>query len=70
MRSVNRQVSFADLELEKQGVAMEPALQTISNFLDDNREIIEKIGADLRRGLMLAAARIRVKMAARPGVMS
>ena len=51
MRSVNRQVSFADLELEKQGVAMEPVLQTISNFLDDNREIIEKIGADLRRGL-------------------
>jgi transposase, IS5 family len=48
---VNRQVSFADLELEKQGVAMEPVLQTISNFLDDNREIIEKIGADLRRGL-------------------
>ena len=51
VRSVNRQVSFADLELEKQGVAMEPVLQTISNFLDDNREIIEKIGADLRRGL-------------------
>ena len=51
MRSVNRQVSFADLELEKQGVAMEPVLQTIANFLDDNREIIEKIGADLRRGL-------------------
>lgn len=51
MRSVNRQVSFADLELEKQGVAMEPVLQTISNLLDDNREIIEKIGADLRRGL-------------------
>lgn len=51
MRSVNRQASFADLELEKQGVAMEPVLQTISNFLDDNREIIEKIGADLRRGL-------------------
>jgi len=48
---VNRQASFADLELEKQGVAMEPVLQTISNFLDDNREIIEKIGADLRRGL-------------------
>lgn len=51
MRSVNRQVSFADLELEKQGVAMEPVLQTISNFLDDNRKIIEKIAADLRRGL-------------------
>ena len=51
VRSVNRQVSFADLELEKQGVGMEPVLQTISNFLDDNREIIEKIGADLRRGL-------------------
>jgi transposase, IS5 family len=51
VRSVNRQVSFADLELEKQGVAMEPVLQTISNFLDDNRKIIEKIGADLRRGL-------------------
>ena len=51
MRSVNQQASFADLELEKQGVAMEPVLQTISNFLDDNREIIEKIGADLRRGL-------------------
>ena len=48
---MNRQASFADLELEKQGVAMEPVLQTISNFLDDNREIIEKIGADLRRGL-------------------
>ena len=51
MRSVNRQAGFADLEVEKQGVAMEPVLQTISNLLDDNREIIEKIGADLRRGL-------------------
>jgi IS5 family transposase len=44
-------VSFADLELVKQGVGMEPVLQAISTFLDDNQEIIKNIEADLRRGL-------------------
>jgi IS5 family transposase len=50
-RSANPQFSFADWELLRQGVVLEPALQAIADFLDDHEEMIEAIGDDLRRGL-------------------
>jgi len=50
-RTANPQVSFADWELMRQGQALEPVLQAISDFLDDNEEMVETIRRDLRRGL-------------------
>ena len=45
------QVSFADVEFMKQGIFLEPHLQTISNFLDQHEAMIEKVRGDLERGL-------------------
>src|SRR6266702_6985067 len=50
-RAANRQVSFADWELMRQGLAMEPLLQAISDFLDEHEELVTQISGDLRRGL-------------------
>jgi transposase, IS5 family len=50
-RAAARQISFADLELMQQGVRMEPLLQAISDFLDDQKEMIERVRGDLARGL-------------------
>ena len=50
-RAAKPQLSFADWELLQQGLALEPLLQAISDFLDDHAEMIERIGRDLRRGL-------------------
>ena len=50
-RAANPQVSFADWELMRQGLVLEPLLQAISDFLDDNEEMVETIRRDLRRGL-------------------
>ena len=49
-----RQISFADWELMRQGdrgVRLEPLLEAISAFLDDQRDVIECIRRDLVRGL-------------------
>ena len=45
------QVSFADWELMRQGLAMEPLLQAISDFLDEHAELVLKVRGDLRQGL-------------------
>jgi transposase, IS5 family len=50
-RAPHRQVSFADLEFCKQGIFLPPILQTISDFLDEHQEMIEKVRGDLERGL-------------------
>jgi IS5 family transposase len=50
-RTANPQISFADWELMRQGLALEPVLQAISGFLDKHEEMIETIRGDLRRGL-------------------
>ena len=46
-----RQISFADVELMRQGVRLEPLLEAISSFLDRQREMIEQVRRDLVRGL-------------------
>ena len=49
-----RQISFADWELMRQrdqGIRLEPLLEAISGFLDDQRDVIECVRRDLLRGL-------------------
>ena len=53
-RTVERQVSFADWELMRQGLRLEPLLQAISDFLDDQKDMIEQVRCDLTRGLKKA----------------
>jgi len=50
-RAAARQISFADLELMRQGVRLEPLLLAISDFLDDHEEMIERVRRDLVRPL-------------------
>ena len=54
-RTAKSQISFADWELLKQGISLEPFLQTISDFLDDHEEMIEAVRRDLERGLKTPA---------------
>ncbi len=42
-RAVARQISFADVELMRQGVCLEPLLQSISDFLDRQHAMIERV---------------------------
>jgi len=44
-------MSFADLELLRQGVRLEPLLQTICDFLDKQPALIARVRRDLVRGL-------------------
>lgn len=50
-RAAKPQISFADWELLQQGIELEPVLQSISDFLDDHKEMIEAVRRDLERGL-------------------
>ena len=50
-RATARQISFADVELLRQGVRLEPLLEAISKFLDSQHEMIERVRRDLVRGL-------------------
>jgi IS5 family transposase len=44
-------MSFADLELLRQGVRLGPLLQGICDFLDKQPALIERVRCDLMRGL-------------------
>lgn len=50
-RAPKPQFSFADLEFLQQGVQLDPLLQTISDFLTDQAELVERVRRDLERGL-------------------
>jgi IS5 family transposase len=50
-RLADAQFSFADLELHKQGVHLDPLLQGILAFLDDHATLVEQVRQDLVRGL-------------------
>ena len=50
-RETGRQLSFADLELMRQGVRPEPLLEAISGFLDRQHDMVEQVRCDLVRGL-------------------
>ena len=50
-RATARQISFADWELMRQGIRLEPLLKAVSDFLDDQHAMIERVRRDLVRGL-------------------
>jgi len=50
-RAAATQLSFADWELMRQGLELEPLLRAIADFLDDHEELVTRIRGDLRRGL-------------------
>jgi transposase, IS5 family len=49
-RATARQISFADVELMRQDVRLEPLLEAISKFLDSQHTMIERVRRDLMRG--------------------
>ena len=49
-RAADRQISFADWELLRQGLRLEPLLPTISDFLEERRDVIEQVRCGLTRG--------------------
>lgn len=51
MRAAHPQLSFADLEFLHQGIHLDPALQAISDLLDQHAETVELVRQDLQRGL-------------------
>jgi transposase, IS5 family len=46
-----RQLSFADVKLMRQGVRLEPLLAAISDFLERQNAMVERVRRDLVRGL-------------------
>jgi IS5 family transposase len=50
-RTLDPQLSFADLELRSQGVHLDPTLRGIDAFLDQHSALIEQVRLDLERGL-------------------
>jgi IS5 family transposase len=46
-----RPLSFADFELQAQGVALEATLQALADFLDEHAELVTLVHHDLVRGL-------------------
>src|SRR5213593_3056178 len=51
MRIANPQISFADAELIRQGVQLDPVLAKISDFIDEHDELVVLVRRDLERGL-------------------
>src|ERR1019366_6571196 len=50
-RTLDPQLSFADLELRRLGVHLDPILQGIDAFLDRHPALVEQVRLDLERGL-------------------
>ncbi len=50
-RTLDPQLSFADLELSRLGVHLDPILQGIDAFLDQHSALVEQVRLDLERGL-------------------
>jgi len=51
VRPRSRPLSFADFELQAQGVALEAPLQALADFLDEHGELVTLVHHDLVRGL-------------------
>jgi IS5 family transposase len=50
------QLSFADLELHRQGIHLDPILQGIAKFLEEHSTLVEQVRRDLERGLKKPSA--------------
>ena len=55
-RAAARQISFADVELMRQGVRLEPLLEAISKFLDNQHEMIERVREGAERFALFVGA--------------
>src|ERR1700693_4266374 len=51
-RILDPQFSFADLELKRQGVQLDPTLRGIAEFLDQHSALAEKVRLDDARALL------------------
>ena len=51
MRPRARPLTFADLELQQQGITLDAPLQALAEFLDAHEELVTLVHADLVRGL-------------------
>ena len=45
------QISFADAEMKAQGIGLDKTMKAISDFLDRNCSLVERVLQDLQRGL-------------------
>lgn len=50
-RIADPQINFADIEFLTQGIDLDPILKRMSDFLDDQPRIFERVRQDLQRGL-------------------
>jgi transposase, IS5 family len=50
-RIADPQINFADMEFLTQGIDLDPILKRISEFLDNQPEIVKRVGQDLQWGL-------------------
>ena len=50
-RTIDLQLTFADLEMIRLGVHLDPVLQRVNAFLNQHSELIEHVRLDLERGL-------------------
>lgn len=50
------QLSFADLQLQSQGIHLDPTLQRVADFLEKNATLVELVRKDLERGLKKPSA--------------
>ena len=50
-RIADPQINFADIEFLTQGIDLDPILKRMSDFLDDQPKIFERVRRDLERGL-------------------
>jgi hypothetical protein len=51
MRDDNPQISFADLELMRQGVEMDPVLKQVSAYVEQHPELVQAVEQHLQQGL-------------------
>ena len=50
-RTLHSQLSFADLEMQRHGVELDPVLRRVSALLDEHHALVELVRQDLNRGL-------------------
>lgn len=50
-RTMGSQITFAEAEMVAQAIALNPILQRISTWLDRQKDLVDKVHADLTRGL-------------------
>lgn len=50
-RILHQQITFADLELQRLGIQLDPTLQAVADFLDRQQRLVEEVRKDLERGL-------------------